>query len=387
MALAMVFVQGLDMFSDLGLGASIVQQSRGEEPAFLDTVWTLQVIRGLVLWICACLLAPFVGAFYGEPLLAKLLPVLGLTALIAGFNSTRLATANRKLQLGRLSLLELASSAIGLTVMVAWACWTRSVWALAAGALAGSLVKMILSHLVLPGSRNYFAWDPKSFQEIRRFGQWIFASTAITFFAGQGDRVVLGALLDLKTLGILGIATTLAGAANELLAQLTQRVLFPSYAQLVREHPERVRNALRRARVPILAVGWSAALVLVGFGERLVQLLYDDRYADVGWMLRLIATGMLIGTINMSYRGIFIAFGRTSTQASLVAIRVVLKFALIFTGYSLGGTAGLVIAIAFESWVSYPVYALFWSRLSVLQLEVDLPLIGAAVLLTGLLYF
>lgn len=386
MALGIAFLHGLNMFSDLGLGSSIIQQRRGKEPAFLNTAWTIQVIRGFVLWICACTMAPFVGAFYDEPILAKLLPVLGLTAMIGGFNSTRLATANRELQLARLSLLELASSAVGLAVMVIWAWWTRSVWALVVGALAGSILKMILSHLVLPGSPNRFAWDPESFREIRRFGQWIFASTAITFFAGHGDRLVLGALLDLETLGILGIAAALGAVANDMLAQVIQRVLFPSYAQMVREDPQQLRRVLRKARLVILAVGWSVALFLIGFGEKVIDLLYDDRYVEAGWMLKLIATGTLVGTINTSYRGIIIALGRTFTQASLVAVRLALKLLLIFAGYHLAGTTGLIAAIAFESWILYPVYAFFLSRLSVLQPAVDIPLIGAAVLLAGLIY-
>jgi len=386
MTLASVFVQGLNMFSDLGLAPSIIQHRRGADPVFLNTAWTLQVIRGFALWICACLLAPLVGSLYGEPVLTQLLPVLGLTALIAGFDSTHLASANRNLLLGRLSLLELASYAFGLLVMIAWAWRSPSVWALAAGALASSLVKMALSHLVLPGARNRFAWDPEAFRAIRRFGQWILASTALTFFAGHGDRVVLGALLDMGALGILGIAAALAGIANEVLIQVGQKVLFPSYSELVRERPERVYAALRRARLVMLAVGWLASLALITLGERLVEVLYDDRYADAGWMLQLLATGMLVGAINTSYRGVIVAFGQTFAQASMLAIQVALKFLLVFAGHHLAGTTGVIAAIAFAGWVSYPVHAFFLSRLSVLQPEVDLPVVGAAVLVTAFLY-
>ena len=49
--LANLFIQGLHMFSDLGIRQCVVNSSRGEDPTFLNTAWTLQVMRGSVLWV------------------------------------------------------------------------------------------------------------------------------------------------------------------------------------------------------------------------------------------------------------------------------------------------------------------------------------------------
>ena len=49
MAIVGAIIQGLVMFSDIGLGPNIVQNKRGDDRDFLDTAWTLQVLRGIVL--------------------------------------------------------------------------------------------------------------------------------------------------------------------------------------------------------------------------------------------------------------------------------------------------------------------------------------------------
>ena len=54
MALTMVFLQGLQMFSDVGVAPAIQQSKRGDDADFLDTAWTIQVVRGLCLWLAAC---------------------------------------------------------------------------------------------------------------------------------------------------------------------------------------------------------------------------------------------------------------------------------------------------------------------------------------------
>jgi hypothetical protein len=74
MALVNVFMQGLEMLSDLGIGPGIIQNKRGAEPKFLRTAWTLQIIRGFVLWGITLLLARPVAAFFAarDPLASQL---------------------------------------------------------------------------------------------------------------------------------------------------------------------------------------------------------------------------------------------------------------------------------------------------------------------------
>lgn len=109
MALGNVFIIGLHLFSDIGIGTSIIQNKRGDEPNFLNTAWTMQVIRGMGLWLCCLLIALPISALYGEPNLLWLIPALGFNTVINGFNSTSLFTLNRKIALGKLAFFELGA--------------------------------------------------------------------------------------------------------------------------------------------------------------------------------------------------------------------------------------------------------------------------------------
>ena len=65
MALVAVILQGLTMFSDVGVSPSIMQSKRGDDQQFLDTAWTIQVIRGTLLWLFACAIALSISAIIG----------------------------------------------------------------------------------------------------------------------------------------------------------------------------------------------------------------------------------------------------------------------------------------------------------------------------------
>ena len=143
MALVYVFITGLHLFSDIGIGPSIIQNKRGEEPDFYNTAWTMQVVRGVGLWLCCLLITWPVATIYGKPVLLQLIPVVGLTTLIDGVRSTALFTLNRQLAVSKLAVFEFGGQVVGTTVMIVLAWYYHNVWAIVIGNLASSALQLV----------------------------------------------------------------------------------------------------------------------------------------------------------------------------------------------------------------------------------------------------
>ncbi len=158
MALVNVLLLGLELFSDIGIGPALVQSKR-DDPDFVNTVWTLQVVRGLVLCSIAIFLAVPFADFYEQPILVSLIRVTALNAVIQGFASPAIFTQMRELHLKRPEILQFGMQLAGavVTVAVAWA--TRSVWSLVVGGIVSSTLRTVLSHTWLPGIRSRFRFD------------------------------------------------------------------------------------------------------------------------------------------------------------------------------------------------------------------------------------
>jgi O-antigen/teichoic acid export membrane protein len=293
MALVNVFMQGLQMFSDVGIGPSIIQNKRGNDPVFLKTAWTIQVFRGIALWLCSCAAAPFVAGFFAESnpsahQLLYLLPVAGVTALLGGFTSTSVFTLNRKLDMRRITLLELLPQIVSLGCMIIWASIHPSVWALVGGGIAFSIVRLAMSHAMSPDHKDGFAWEPEARRELFRFGRWVFLSTVVSFLAGNLDRLLLGKLLSLSELGLYSIAMTLARVAIHTSTRLSSSVIFPLLSRY-QDDPKRLVNACLKARRAVL---WLSGAVCSGFAlfaPLFFESLYDERYAGAGATSRWLA--------------------------------------------------------------------------------------------------
>ena len=57
MALVNTFRIGLSLFSDIGIDPSIIRSQRSSDPDFLNTAWTLQMLRGCWIWLGCWLIA------------------------------------------------------------------------------------------------------------------------------------------------------------------------------------------------------------------------------------------------------------------------------------------------------------------------------------------
>jgi O-antigen/teichoic acid export membrane protein len=362
MALVSVFLVGLSMFSDVGLGSSIMQNKRGDDPDFLNTAWTIQVIRGFILWLGACALAWPAAHFYGEPQLALFLPVAGLSLLIAGFNPTQIETANRHLRLERVVMLDLSSQVIGAIAMVALALLTRSVWALVIGLVIGAAAKLVLAHVLLPQAGNRLSWEPQAARELIHFGKWLFLSTALAFLIAQGDKAILGKYLSLDMLGIYNIGYFLASSPLLLGGAIISRTLIPLY----REKPpgasaENFRK-IRFVRFGLTGGLLTLVLLMAFCGVWLVNILYDPRYSAAGAIIVMIACAQILQVIGLTYDQSALAAGDSRSFFFLFAARATVQIAFFVTGVEMGGLIGALAGQGLSMLIVHPLIILLARR-------------------------
>ena len=378
MALINVFLIGLEMLSDIGVHAAIIHNKRGDDPEFLCTAWTIGVIRGVLLWMAACLIAWPAAIFYNEPRLMLMIPVSGLIVLITGFQTTAMAQHNRHMNLERLTVLQLVAQAMSLLVMVLLVWQMRSVWALVIGGVSGAAVQVIMAHYLLPGIKHRLTLNRADVREIVRFGKWLFFATAIGYLAGQAsDKLALGKLVDRETLGIYSMAFMLAQLPSSVVTVLIGRVLYPALAEASRQDCSRFGDKLRRARTAI----WPPLMLLIlglgFFGPLMFKLLWDPRYHAAGWMLQLMLVVVWLDGLNCSLNAALLARGDSFASAVQNSIMLAIGIPGMIFGYSLMELPGLIMGLASGRLCAHgALHAMLHSRgISIWRQDVSLHLI------------
>lgn len=387
MSIAITLTIILGLLSDLGVQQNIMQSSRGNDPEFLDTAWVVQITRGLGLWLIAVAIsiALYFGniagwlpekSVYAVPILPLVIAITGFSAVIAGFQSTKIATAHRGFNQKRLMQIGLISQLIGLLFMVAMASYKPTIWALVGGTLIAAAVTTVLSHLWIPGHTNRFRIEKSALHEQMAFGKWVFLSSGLYVLATHGDKLLLGAYIETDTLGLYVIAAIMINAIAGVIHKLFFTVSLPALCEIARTNRSRLHEVYNRLSTP----GDLLMLLLTGLlfaaGHLIIDALYDPRYQNAGIMLELLALS-LFAVRYEGARQLYLAMGFPQYGTVLSAARFISLCVLVPAMYHFNGAQGAILGVALHSLVTVPFVLSFNTKLGVTNVRRELLVLAA----------
>ncbi|GLR36095.1 lipopolysaccharide biosynthesis protein [Pseudomonas plecoglossicida] len=373
----------LHLLSDVGLRQNIIQSPRGDDPLFLNTAWTVQILRGLLLFGLTLLLAVAAwvaqqadlwpaASTYAAPELPLVLAVTGLQAIIWGFQSTKIDVAVRTFQQKRVVLIDLASQVIGLVVMLMIGWFTRSIWSLVAAGVVAALAGTVLGHTALQGPGNRLQWDRSALTELVNFGRWILLSSIVGVLAMYGDRIWFGASMTVTELGVYSIAVLILGSIQTGLMKLFGAVALPAFSEATRDGDKhRLRTLYDRFKLLVdLVMLFVCGLFLTG-SPLLIGWMYDERYAEAGSMLAILSLSFLMLRYTLTHQ-IWIALGHTKYQAMDNIIRVVSLWLLLPLLLYIGGPRLAIWGVALHALPTLVLIVYVNRKLEILNIKREL---------------
>jgi O-antigen/teichoic acid export membrane protein len=389
LTLVFTLITGINLLSDIGLAPSVIQSKRGDDPIFLNTVWTLQVLRGVMLWLIALVLTWPMAIFYHNPQLKSLLPVVALGTLITGFNSTNLLTLSRHIGVRRLFAIDGTTSLVGMIVTITWAYFWPSVWAIVAGSLISDAYRLVVSFIpsVAPGIRNSLYWDKESVNNVVHFGKWLMIATAFTFFATQADRLILGRLISLTLLGIYGLAYQISDVPRAVILALGNRVAYPFIAKIIHQPIDQFNATFQRYRFFALLVGTITLSIMANWGGLLIFHLYDHRYHEAAWMIPILTLGLWQTLLYQTTYPVLLSLGKAKYNAFGNAAYCFTIVAGIPIAFHFFGMLGAVVVVAGGDFPLYCAIQFGLARQGVRLWRQDLKMTGLFIAIVTALYY
>ncbi|MFO1239608.1 MAG: oligosaccharide flippase family protein [Sphingomonadaceae bacterium] len=343
---------GVELLSDIGIGQNIISNKNGEDPAFYNTAWVLQILRGILLAIICISFTYPISQFYNSQTIYKIVPVISSIFIFTGFQSISRFIAQKRLNLKAVSIYDIFVAVSTMIIHIICAIITPTIWALVYGGIISSAVAMAGSFFIVSGVNHKFVFSVPYAKEIMHFGKWILLSTIVYFLSMNFDRLYLARSLPFQILGIYGVARSLADVISLLMARIGSLIIFPMVAAA--GHSEGVlREKLARGRTTMLFGGAALVSLFVASSDLIVFMLYDDRYKTAALMLPVLALGVWFSILCTLSESVLLGVGRPSygAMANLV------KLAWLAVGLPVGvlyfGVAGAIGVMASSDLVKY----------------------------------
>jgi PST family polysaccharide transporter len=341
MGMVAVFTALANMVLLDGLSTFIIRE-KNLEPEHTNAIFWLQVLIAGTMTAAMICLAPLAADIYGEPMIAEVMPVMGLLPLFFCLYSVPSALLQRAMRYRPLTIRGLLASSIGGGVGIGMAVAGYGVW---------SLVLMILAQWLVSCSCLWGVtdWRPglrftrRHLRDVSGFGAQALSVKGLIFVNQQLPRFVIGAALGAVPLGYFTMAWRIIEVMSILTVMPIGQVMLPTLGAM-QDDPPRLKAGLGSAIELSAAISLPCYLGLFAVAPVMLPALYGSRWDGAIPLLQLFAIFGIAWSMVFSLDAALVATGRMTSRTRSTLLGLVVLAAGLFATRNDGLTAiGIVI--------------------------------------------
>jgi lipopolysaccharide exporter len=334
----------LNSFADLSLRSALIHHQQPSDEHF-HSVWSANVIRGIVLMVLIDLCAVPISTLFGDSRLVPILIVVGAAPLISGLANPRLALFSRDLVFWQEFVLTGGQKLVGLTVALGWALIFNTYWALVAGFMSTEIFATVCSY-ILRRYRPRFLLS--ALRELMSFSIWLSLDAAVNEINWRVDQLLVGYFLKSATLGFYTVGSRLAlMPARESTAPLAQ-TLFPGFTR-IRDNRRHLRTLYLRAQSVIFALALPSGCGFAMIAKPLIVLTMGVKWLPAAMIVQYLAVAFALQSITETLHPLALALGKTRQLLYRDAVLMGIRVPLVIAGLLTGGLMGVVYARCISS--------------------------------------
>ncbi|MCL4819573.1 MAG: oligosaccharide flippase family protein [Vicinamibacteria bacterium] len=322
--LAGVAVVSLSLLDALSVAATRLAliRDRSTDRGLLDAAWTLSLLRGgLLACLMFCAARPIAIAFEAPEALG-LVRTMALVPLLQGLLNVGVVEWKKRLSFGPHYWMETSAALAELCIALPLAWWLRSAWALVAGYVALTLVRVAMSYVLHP-FRPRLLFDRGRISTLLQFAPWMTGAAIIEWTLADGVTAYVGQVLGIEAFGAYLVAWRVTGQPVVVLRHLLSSATLPAYADL-QDQPARAGHAFLRVFGVVALIGTPSVTFAALHAGQLVQASLGDDWIAAAPLVRILLVYALVRGLWATATPLLLGFGRARLQTliSLVELAV-----------------------------------------------------------------
>jgi PST family polysaccharide transporter len=360
--IAMLVLGSLDQFTKAGAEEALIQKKKVIEQ-YLNVAWTINIARGLVVFVLVYLLAPYAAHFFRDEQADPVIKTISLILILHAFYNIGIVHLQKDLSFKRLFLYRFSGNFADFIVAVSVALVLKNVWALICGLLVGHYTRLVVSYLIHP-YRPTIKLDYTVVSEIFRFGGWITGIGVIGFIIAQGDDAVVGRVLGATSLGFYYLAFLIASLLSSEIRLLLSRVTLPAYARMS-DDIKRLKESYLRVLQMTVFVATPTGIGLFLLAPEFTLIILGEKWKPIILPLQILAISGILTSFVYTGSSLFYARGRPKIEFQLQSVRLIVFTCIIYPLTVNWGIVGTALAVTISSAFVIP----FWSVTSMRMIE------------------
>jgi O-antigen/teichoic acid export membrane protein len=339
----------LNIFLESGFNNALIQKKEKIDQ-FLDTAWTVQAVRGLLIFAVIYLIAPYASVFFNEPKSLDIIRVFAFTKLIDGFKNIGVIYFQKEIDFKKQFYFNFFPEFIALVTTILAAYVLRNVWALVIGAIVCSIFILIFSFVFHP-YRPKFEFSLSKFKVLFDFGKWVVGYGILGFFIIQGDDIFVGKMLGAAALGLYQMAYRISNLPATQISHVIIQVTFPAYSKMQDNIP-RLRESYMRVLKIIAFISFPLAGLIFVYCGAFTQIFLGQKWMPMVPAMQVLCLFGLIRSLTSTAGPIFVGVGQPKIMAWLSSIQLIVMLIIIYPLTKQWGIAGTALATLIPNFIT-----------------------------------
>lgn len=341
-------------FSDIGLGAAIIQKKERLTRKDLETTFTIQNALVLSLVVIIFLLTPFLKSWqHLDTESVYLLWALAFGLLLSSLKSVPSLLLERELDFNKLVIPQMFELLLFQVIAVILAWRGFGVTSYTVAVVVSRIAGLAAIFIVRPW-RPGFAFDIESLKGLLRFGLPYQINTFLASIKDDGMTLFLGGILGPVNIGLLGWAQKWATAPLRFFMDQVIKVTFPAYARM-QDHREELSKALSKSIFFIAVLVFPTVVLLVFLSPVLVSIIPKyGKWQPALAALSILTINTLLASVNTPLVNALNAIGKIKITFRLMVMWTILTWIFVpglgylyglngaAAGYSLVGVSAVI---------------------------------------------
>ncbi|WP_251961521.1 MOP flippase family protein [Salinibacter ruber] len=306
--MVMVFTGFAGLFQDLGLGAALVQHQDVTED-HLSSIFWLNVGAGLLLTIAFIGAAPWIAAFYNEPMLVPIASVVAVNFAIGAWGSVHQTIFQKKIDFRSITLVNIGRVVVSGGIGVFLAFTGYGVWSLVVKSVVATVVGTVGFWIISPWTPS-FRFSIAAVKELVGFSLNLLGEKTLNYWVRKTDDLLIGKMVGSDALGLYTKAYGLMLMPLRQISSVISRVMFPSLST-IQDDADRVKKVYMRATRSIALVTFPMMLGLLATSKSAVIAVFGSQWAGMIPILRVFCILGLVQSIGTLIGNLFLSQGRS----------------------------------------------------------------------------
>ncbi len=377
MGIALLIVSGLEALSTPDLSSALIQK-KGDIREYLNSLWTCQIIRGLLISLILIICAPFLAEFFKSPESINVIRIVSLGIIFRAATNPGMLQFQKNIEFRPRFIMVSSASIAGAVISIVFAVIWQNVWALVTGILFSALSSCISSY-VLSSFRPKMEFAVDKVAEMIKFGGWLWLAGILIFCVTQGDDLVVSQLLGTQMLGYYQMAFWLANLPATQISHVLQQVSFPAYSEMQNDK-NRLIAGFSKTLQGTLIISLPYAIMIFMLAEPITDLVFGSQWKPMVPVLKVLCVAGVFRCASSTIGPLLMAIGKPKmiTSGQVVRLIVLAATIVVFTiWWGFSGTAFSVVLSAITSLLYYGTMA--FRALSIKGIEFLKSLLPSAV--------